>query len=150
LNEIPLRFVISEKHWQTMLAHILACLPEEGCGLVGGHFMPDGAHSRAILPVTNDLHSPVRFYMSPGEQIRALTWLDENCLDLVAIFHSHPGGPGVPSATDLAEFAYPGVLYLILSPAGGSVIDREWQMRAYWIEEGGVVTAIPLEVTAGC
>jgi len=133
-----------ESHRQAMLAQVRACLPEEGCGLVGGRFGPGGARSQAVLPVTNALHSPVRFSMAPLEQLKALTWLDKNGLELVAIFHSHPAGPGWPSATDLAEFAYPGVAYLIISPRG-----VDWQVRAYRIEEGRS-TEIVLKWIAEC
>jgi proteasome lid subunit RPN8/RPN11 len=34
---------------------------------------------------------------------------------LVGIYHSHPTSPAAPSARDLAEAAYPGVAYLIVS-----------------------------------
>jgi len=146
MSNIPSRFVLCESHQQDMLRHVLACLPEEGCGLVGGHFNPRGPSSLTILPVTNQLHSPVRFYMDPLEQLKALSWLDDNGLELVAIFHTHPVGPSDPSPTDLSEFAYPGVVYLILSPGSG----EEWQIRAYWIEEDGLVLEIPLEYISEC
>lgn len=147
MGEIPQRMILCHSHRQAMLAHILACFPEEGCGLIGGRFNPGGARAEAVLPVTNQDHSPVRFCMEPNELVKALYWLDENNLDLAAIFHSHPGGPAGPSVTDLAEFAYPGVLYLILSP------DRDpldWQMRAYWIDGHGQVVEVPLGWDATC
>jgi proteasome lid subunit RPN8/RPN11 len=153
LSEAPSQLVLCKSHHQVMLDHLLTCLPEEGCGLVGGQFGPDGARAQAILPVTNELHSPVRFYMAPLEQLKALSWLDENELELVAIFHSHPAGPPGPSPTDLAEFAYPGVLYLIFSPAGGSgpAVPASWQASAYWITESDrSVARVALVRVPGC
>ncbi len=147
MNEIPQCMVLCHSHRQAMLAHILACFPEEGCGLVGGRFGPGGAQAEAVLPVANQFRSPVRFYMEPRELVRALYWLDENGLDLTAIFHSHPGGPAGPSESDLAEFAYPGVLYLIVSPDGDLPV---WQTRAYWIESHSRVVEVPLVWDAGC
>jgi proteasome lid subunit RPN8/RPN11 len=110
---------------QEMLAHVQRCLPEEACGLLGGR---DG-RCQVVLPVTNRLHSPVRYQMDPKEQVQALFWLDEHNLDLLAIFHSHPTGPDQPSPTDLAEFAYPGTLTVICWP------DRSsgWQVSAFAI-----------------
>jgi proteasome lid subunit RPN8/RPN11 len=98
-----------------MAAHITACLPEEACGMIGG------AHgeARLIIPVTNSLHSPVRFRMDPSEQLQAFLRFEAEELDLLAIFHSHPAGPAAPSETDRAEHAYPGVLCVILSPGPG-------------------------------
>lgn len=124
---------------QKMLRHCLACLPEEACGMLGGAFSagPGGpAVAQAVLPVTNALHSPVRFRMDPREQWKAFNCLDAQELDLVAIFHSHPTGPEHPSPTDLAEFAYPGVFSLILSPCPGDpslVLSAAWQVLAFEI-----------------
>ena len=36
-------------------------------------------------------------------------------LDLVGIYHSHPGGPETPSATDIAQAYYPDAVYIICS-----------------------------------
>ncbi len=119
-----------------MRAHAAACLPEEACGILAGR----GGRSERVIPVTNELHSPVRFRMAPLEQLNALIWLEEHGCDLLAIFHSHPTGPAYPSETDLAEFYYPGSAVIILAPAG-----REWQLRAFRIESGQV-NEIPIHL----
>ena len=129
-----------------MLDHLKACLPEEACGLLGGLPADLGrgqpARCTAVLPVTNADHSPVRFSMDPEEQLRAFHWIEEQGLELVGIFHSHPTGPSHPSATDLAEFAYPGVLYLIWSPGAHG---PDWQLHAFRIDGGAysVVELVP-------
>ncbi len=110
-----------------MLAQVQASLPEEACGLAGGH----GNRLNLIVPVANRLHSPVRFQMDPVEMVNAFQNFDKAGLELAAIYHSHPQGPPNPSETDLAEFFYPGVAYLIWSPAG-----RDWQLRGFNIEDG--------------
>lgn len=112
-----------------MLDHLLGCLPAEGCGLLGG--LPGQLRAQLVLLVPNALNSPLRFRMDPTEQLKAFYALEEQGLELLAVFHSHPTGPNHPSPTDLAEFAYPGVLYLIWSPADGA-----WQCRAYRISSG--------------
>jgi proteasome lid subunit RPN8/RPN11 len=106
-----------------------------------------------ILPVENELHSPVRFRMAPAEQLKAFYWLEEQNLELSAIFHSHPQGPEHPSETDLADFAYPGVLMLILSPINLIVpLDNieNWQIRVFQIVErfpsGLSASEVPLAV----
>lgn len=118
------------EHRQQMLAHILGCLPEEACGMIGGR----AGQAEVVLPVTNLLHSPVRFRMEPHEQLKAFFWLEEQGLDLIAVFHSHPHGPPHPSHTDLDEFAYPGVLALIWSPAEAGAAPDGWQVRAFQID----------------
>src|SRR5512146_1553484 len=109
-------FILPDSLRQEMIEHVLSCLPEEACGLLGGRRedpqgTPDSPFTAAaVLPIENELHSLVRFRMAPAEQLKAFYWLEEHGLELAAIFHSHPQGPDHPSATDLAEFAYPGVL----------------------------------------
>lgn len=150
-------FQLPQDLWREILDHVLACLPEEACGLVGSaqnpvlRSAPAGCAVGAarsltaavVLPIENELHNPDRFRMAPAAQLKAFYWLDERGLDLAAIFHSHPHGPSHPSETDLAEFAYPGVLMLIVSPleplfAGVemAVSEANWQVRAYRIDAG--------------
>ncbi len=95
------------------------CLPLEACGLVAG------TENRAIafLPVSNELKSPSAFRMDPQEQLNAFLWMENQNLDLLAIFHSHPEGPQTPSATDTAEFFYPGVTSLIWTPTSLRAFD---------------------------
>ena len=113
-------------HYQIMLEHVLRCLPEEACGLVGGV----GSRARIVLPVANRLHSRVKFEMEPREQLKALRWLEEHGLDLVAIFHSHPHGPQSPSPTDIERFNYPPAATLIWSPR-----QSEWLVQGFSILE---------------
>ena len=116
---------LSQEMTAQISAHASANLPEEACGLIGG------VQGRAViaLPITNELHSPVRFRMHPGEQLQAFLQFEKQGLDLLAIYHSHPDGPPHPSPTDTEEFTYPGVLYLILSPGPSGWLVREFEFR---------------------
>ena len=134
MSAFPDRLEIPEALWQAMLAHLSACLPEEGCGLLGGQVSGQKAVALRLLAVENELHSPVRFRVAPLDLLAALNALDKDGLELLAVFHSHPGGPERPSPTDSAEFAYPGVLSLIAAPGPGG-----WGVRAFAID--GVLDA---------
>jgi proteasome lid subunit RPN8/RPN11 len=124
---------LTQDQWNSMRSHLDACRPQEGCGLLAG----TGGSVHRVLPIANRLESPSRFRMDPLEQLRALNWMDDNGLELVGIFHSHPADPeagvpvrGEPSPTDIAEAAYPVVHVIWSRPAG------QWQARGYWIEQG--------------
>jgi proteasome lid subunit RPN8/RPN11 len=116
--KIPLEII------QRMLDHVINCYPEEGCGILGGK----GGVVREVFPVTNSLHSPTRFRMAPEEQLQAILTIENEGLEITAIYHSHPNGPEHPSQTDLDEFKYPGSDYLIWYIEKG-----KWKLRAFRI-----------------
>jgi proteasome lid subunit RPN8/RPN11 len=113
---------------EQMRSHVQACLPREGCGLLAGNT----GRVQLVIPVTNDEQSTVRFRMNPLEQLAGLERIDAEGLELLGVFHSHPDGPEVPSATDIAEAAYP-VVQVIWRRKQGA-----WEARGYWIEENNV------------
>jgi [CysO sulfur-carrier protein]-S-L-cysteine hydrolase len=120
------KLVIGKKMTDSIIRHVLACLPEEACGIIGGV----NETAKVVIPIRNELHSQTRFRMDPVEQYRAFKTLEENKHDLLAIYHSHPKGPGHPSETDQNEFAYPGCLYVIIFPQ-----ENGWQMKSFSLDE---------------
>jgi proteasome lid subunit RPN8/RPN11 len=117
---------LSAAIWAEMTTQLDGCLPEEGCGLVGGL----GEVAQLVFPVTNLLHSPVRFRMDAAEQLKSFLQLEAIGLDLIAIYHSHPAGPEFPSRTDLDEFSYPESAAIIVSPG-----EYRWKARAFWMRK---------------
>ena len=117
---------------QEMTGYVSRHVPLEACGLLAGR----GNQVEKMIGVKNQAQSPARFVMDPYEQLRAFDWIESNGLDLLGIFHSHPAGPEIASATDIAEAAY-NVVHIILSQK-----DDHWKARGFWIENNKV-----LEVT---
>ncbi len=117
--------------------HVAAEAPLEACGLVAGQ----ERQSLAVFPVTNELHSPTAYRFAPQEQLDLFLRLEKEGWDLLAIYHSHPAGPQMPSQTDVAQAAYPDSVYLIWSK-----IDADWQCRGFIIETGQV-TEIPIKIS---
>ncbi len=115
---------IGGSFYQTMLDDVKFRAPEEACGILAGH----NNHANHVYVLTNELHSQVAYRMHPQEQISAFLDMESQGLEMLAIYHSHPTGPEVPSDTDLAEFAYPGVYSLIWFPRGDT-----WDCRVYLI-----------------
>ncbi len=112
-----------------ILAHLQSCLPEEGCGLIGG--LP--RQGTLWLAIPNELHSTTAFRMQPQPMLDALQFFAQQGLELVAICHSHPCGPLWPSPQDQAAFAYPGVWTVIAAPT-----QRGWRLRAFCINRFSV------------
>lgn len=126
---------LSGTHWEQMRAHVQACAPLEGCGLLLGR----AETVVRTVPIGNATQSRSRFRMEPAEQLRAFRTMEEQGLDLVGIYHSHPAEPeggavhlDGPSETDVQEAAYP-VVHVIWSRSSG-----EWRARGFWIQEGRI------------
>lgn len=127
---------LSHEQWERMREHVEAQFPLEACGLLGGR----NGVVEIVITVRNAAGSPVRYRMEPLEQLQAFEQVESAGMELLAIFHSHPQGPAVPSPTDIAE-AYYDVFQVIWSPGEG-----EWLAHAFWIEAGHAAE-IPLILT---
>ena len=118
---------------EQMIAQARADAPLETCGLLAGR---DGRVTR-VLPVPNILRSRVAYRMDGQEFLDAMAACD---FEPLAIYHSHPTGPLVPSPTDIAEAFYPDSIYIIVSLA-----QELPSVRAFRIV-GGVVSEVELQV----
>lgn len=128
--------IITEEQWNRMLADVKARAPEEACGLLAGK----GSVVRTISPITNALHSPVLYRMAPEEQLAVFNQIDEQDLDLIGIYHSHPNGPQQPSERDLKEAYYPEAIQLIWYKQGA-----DWHCRGFIIDSDQTFE-VPLQV----
>jgi proteasome lid subunit RPN8/RPN11 len=118
---------MEESAWKVVLDHVRACLPQEACGLLGGH----GTDVGHVAPVENIERSSFRYRMEPKAQIEAMLGLERAGYELLGIYHSHPHGPGSLSPTDLLEARYPECAYIVISPHADT-----WRGRAFRVESG--------------
>ncbi len=111
--------------YAAMLAHARAEQPNECVGLLAGH--PDG---RVVerYPLVNELASPRRFLSEPRSLFEAEKRRRAAGLEFLAIYHSHPASPAVPSRTDLENNYSEEVMNLIIS-----LLPPEPVVKAYWL-----------------
>lgn len=115
---------VAKAHREQMLQIAESVLPQEACGILAGK---DGV-SRHVYQVTNILASVTQYLMDPEEMVKVFLELEQNNLEEVAFFHSHPHSLPIPSQTDLSSHYYPEVPQIILGrPA------EKWLMRAYYL-----------------
>jgi len=100
-----------------MLAHAREEEPRECVGLLlGGEGLAEVA-----LPLENVSKTPRTAYRAgPRELLKVLRQADEMDLEVLAIYHSHPGGLALPSARDRAEAVWD-TLHVIIGGATGEV-----------------------------
>ena len=111
-------------------SHAEQTYPFECCGFLFGH---DG-NERVITfakPVKNSKKGDQRrrFEIGPLDYLKAEKYADENDLNLVGIYHSHPDHPAIASFHDLKK-AMPFFSYVIISVNGGKVGDlKSWKLK---------------------
>ncbi len=111
-------------------------LPNEACGLGAG----TNGVIRRLYPLSNTAASPERYTVDPAEQLQAYRSIDNDGLQCLAVYHSHPATPARPSATDLAEAYDPHVAYIIVSLAADAPAVRAFEIQA------GKATELPVTV----
>lgn len=105
---------------------------QECCGLLAGR---DGIITE-IFPARNVHPNPaIAYEIAPQELFQFMRESRARKLQLLGIYHSHPGGDNFPSATDLERAFYPDAPYFILSP----LPDAPQPVRAFLIRDGAVV-----------
>jgi proteasome lid subunit RPN8/RPN11 len=120
---------------EAMVAQALAEQPLECCGLLAGVVEEGVGRVVKAYPLVNALASPVEYFGESRGLLAAHCDMRENELELLAIYHSHPGSPAVPSRKDLQQNAEVrdlrgDVVHLIISLSEKTPVLRGW-----WLDQ---------------
>jgi len=123
--------------YDEIVAHALDEAPNECCGMVASA----GGEARRVLRATNIHASPLRYEIDAGEMYRLLGEIEDEGLELGAIYHSHTRSAPYPSQTDvniavppeLGTPLWPGTIYVIVGVGG-----TEPEVRGFAIDTDGV------------
>jgi proteasome lid subunit RPN8/RPN11 len=105
--------------------------PVEACALLFGKLSQNETVVEKVELAPNELQSTVRFEIDPEKVAAAITEAEEEGLEFIGLFHSHPA-PAAPSPIDLKFMKLWGdALWLILSSIDGN-------LAAYQLSDGTV------------
>jgi proteasome lid subunit RPN8/RPN11 len=108
--------------------------PIEACAMLFGKLSQTEASVEKVEVAPNELRSAVRFEIDPMRVVAAFKKAEEEGLDFIGLFHSHPA-PAVPSAVDLKFMKLWGdALWLILSLTEG-------KLAAYQLKDDKITEA---------
>ena len=125
-----------------IVAHCLAGLPDEACGLLAAR--PGEDLVERCYPTANAAASAKLYTVDPRDHLRADRDAEGAGLEIVGVFHSHTHTDAYPSPTDVAQAPDPSWHYVIVS-----LRQALPALRSYRIVDG-VVTEEPVEpVPAG-
>lgn len=124
--------IIHAKARQEMLSDAITAFPDECCGFFFGEESGDDRIIKIARPVINAKQGDKRrrFAISPKDYIAAERFADEQQLQLLGVYHSHPDHPAIPSEHDRVA-AQPWFSYIIISVMNGKIHHiRSWQLNA--------------------
>jgi proteasome lid subunit RPN8/RPN11 len=123
---------INETQINEIRAHGVKDYPYECCGLMLGHYGPDGKVVTETYPISNAREESAkrnRFLIEPVELMRGERYARDHDLEVVGFYHSHPDSPAVPSQYDL-EHAWPTYSYIIVSTRADEATDLfSWEQE---------------------
>ena len=104
-------FNLDKKYADEMIAHALAEVPNECCGILAG------LNDRVIklYRTTNTSDSPYRYSIEPREMHAIYKEIQDNGWKLLGVYHSHTHTEAYPSPTDMKSIVLPGSIYFIIS-----------------------------------
>ncbi len=121
---------------EQMLAEAQREYPNEACGLLAGRVVVEDGRTDAradrFFAMRNADASPASYRLDPREQLDVFTRIDEEGLELVAIYHSHTHSEAYPSETDRSLAFYPEAHYVLVSLEDHDVPV----VRAFTIRDG--------------
>lgn len=92
------KVLLSTPAWKTILLDVCARQEMEACGALLGKIDQEGNwHVEEAMPLRNIYASPVYFEFDPAELLAVDL---ERPGGMIGVYHSHPSGPTMASATD--------------------------------------------------
>ena len=118
---------------------------QEVCGFLAGHIKADHFRVSKVLAVNNSAESdlPHRYRIDSQAYMEAERRFELRGLQIVGVFHDHPGADAEPSQLD-RDYFFPGLVYLIVGrPAVGEIEHRAFQRL---ISDPHVIIEIGIQV----
>ena len=129
------RLLIPDLLLDEVAEHARLELPNECCGLLAGRIEGTDAVAVTRFAVGNDAASPTAYATNPRDLLAAFRAMRADGTDLLAVYHSHPTSPAVPSRRDVEQNTYgDSVVHLIVGPGG--------DVRGWWLMPDGFTPAV--------
>ena len=126
--------VLTKNLYRNMTEVAKNSYPLEGCGVLFGHIDNERAVIREVVETENSAENPsLRFYIDPELFYKILTNAEEQGLEFLGIFHSHPAEPN-PSPWDLEYMKLHQNVWIIIQSFNRE--ERNPKMKAFqWYDE---------------
>ena len=120
----PASVILTTSDRSNLVRQALTSAPAECCGLLVGHVDDGQLRLTSVHPSENlALDKPASFEIDFRLRLHLEDDLADTSDSIVGLYHSHPGGSPEPSATDLADAAETGLVWLVLAVDGIGAVD---------------------------
>jgi proteasome lid subunit RPN8/RPN11 len=113
---------ITDAQLKQIYAHARETYPHEGFGFIVGTYDTGGSVHHVVRGTNLNTERADRFEMDPKEFVKVEKRADNEGLNVIGFYHSHPDWPAVPSQTDIT-WAWEGSYYLIVSVHEGRPLN---------------------------
>jgi proteasome lid subunit RPN8/RPN11 len=122
---------LNHQSYLEIIGHVYDGLPDEACGLLGGHAV-DG-RVEVFYGTRNTAASSRIYTVDPKEHLHADRDAEGRGIEIIGVVHSHTHTEPYPSPTDVAQAPDPTWHYVIVS------LKREQpELRSYRIVDGEI------------
>ncbi len=128
---------IPQTIFQKMVEHAKKEQPLECCGILSGK----GQTVKKIFELKNAEESPIKYSMSPLDQLKVFEEMEKESMEMIAIYHSHPRTIPFPSETDVKLNFYPDISSVIISLKEENPVMKAFRIskEAIYLEEIEVI-----------
>jgi [CysO sulfur-carrier protein]-S-L-cysteine hydrolase len=126
----PDHLLLPREIYMAILEHAKSELPNECCGMLAGVREGNVLSVKACHKLVNEAKSPTEYFAAEC-LFQVHRTMRESGHHEIAIYHSHPKSPAIPSKKDLERNAYgDSVVHFIISLNGA-----EPELRGWWLTE---------------
>ena len=133
----PYRLVVPCRFHEEIVKQAREELPNECCGMLAGCVENGVGRITRRYPLVNAAASPVLFESEPLSMLAAEKARRQEGVEFLAVYHSHPTSPPIPSKTDLARNYCTDVANVIVS-----LSQKSPDFRAWWLTAEGYREAV--------
>ena len=131
--------ILRYKDFNKIVSHCKKEESIEACGIIAGQLRNDNEKTvKEVLRIyhcKNELNSPIEYKIGAEEQLKIFSEIDEDGLDLLGFYHSHPSTSSNPSQIDEKRANYFGYSYLILSIPSGKISSWILEKKGFFKHE---------------
>jgi len=131
--------IVPENLLKKIIAHAKKSVPNESVAILGGKIEGEIAYAKIVFTPENEDQSQVTFSVDPYTLLNIYSKIEEQGLDLIAIYHTHPAPPK-PSETDRYYMEVNPYIWLISS------MTKPEKPEGYFLLEAGVLKKVKIVI----